>query len=949
MAAIACLGGVILTSCDSVESDSFSDSGKIAFVTADEDETDWGVNTRAAIVSASDFNSKVSSFRVWGYFDSSAAADGATPGGLFVGESATEGAVINGNGSGTWTFANSSLERFWPPTNSPLNFQAVAPASDASFSISNTVSNSLPHVVADVTVPTDNAAQKDIMFASAPSQTQSSNGGKVSLAFKHAMSAIRFSAKTSASTITAEVGGITLCNIRSTGKVGYITDNTLGYSTDASPVASYALGMSAKTLSTTLTNLTNSDGNLIMLPQTTTAWSPSVPVASAGTATYVALSIKVAYNGVYRIGSSSAYETVYIPFAAAWEQGKLYTYNLTVGAGTGVYDANGNTLETAPCSFTATASNWTEENTGEFSPTPAERAPVDMGLPSGTLWAAGNIGAELPWETGKYFAWGETVGYTAADVTAGVRAFTKDVYNAGPAASISTNLTLAQDAAHVNLGGNWQMPTEDYYKELIDNCIYSFHSNYGGSGVACAVFKSMVNNNELVIPCTGYYEGTSKYKSSYVYCWSSSLGGSINPNHGYGSNTFTTTSTSSRYHGLNVRAIIPGARTPDSGTGTENNYKYIDLGLPSGLLWATCNVGATSPEQAGLYFAWGETVGYTAEQVKSGERSFSSSVYNSGSAASISADLTLEQDAAQVNLGGNWRMPTQAEYQELLDNCDVTWVSNYKGKGGAGRLFTSKVNGNSVFFPAAGRCSGSSVDDVGSDGYYWSSSWDSSSFAWSLRFYSGGQSLGVSSRDFGFSVRGVITPPPPAESTPVDLGLPSGLKWAAGNIGADKPEDYGLYFAWGETVGYTAEQVTSGVRAFDQASYNAGSAASISADLTLEQDAAHVNLGGNWRMPTQAEYQELLDNCDATWTTDYNGTRLRGMIFTSKVNGKSVFFPAAGQCRATSVGSVDFFANYWSASWISSSSARLLSLALWGSSLSNDSRYNGLPVRGVCE
>ena len=234
-----------------MESDSFSDSGKIAFVTSDEDETDWGVNTRAAIVSASDFNSKVSSFRVWGYFDSSAAADGATPGGLFVGESATAGAVINGNGSGTWTFANSSLERFWPPTNSPLNFQAVAPASDGSFTISNTVSNNLPHVVANVTVPTDNAAQKDIMFASASSQTQSSNGGEVALAFKHAMSAIRFSAKTSASTITAEVGGISLCNIRSTGKVGYITDNTLGYSTNASPVASYALGMSAKTLSTT--------------------------------------------------------------------------------------------------------------------------------------------------------------------------------------------------------------------------------------------------------------------------------------------------------------------------------------------------------------------------------------------------------------------------------------------------------------------------------------------------------------------------------------------------------------------------------------------------------------------------------------------------------------------------------------------------------------------------
>ena len=385
-------------------------------------------------------------------------------------------------------------------------------------------------------------------------------------------------------------------------------------------------------------------------------------------------------------------------------------------------------------------------------PESAERAPVDLGLPSGTLWAAGNIGAELPWETGKYFAWGETEGFTAADVAAGVRAFNSASYTSS---SISADLTLEQDAARANLGGNWQMPTADYYQELIDNCTYTFQQNYGGSGVTCAVFKSMLNGNELVIPCTGYYNGTSKSSSGYVYCWSSSWSSSSAAKRGYGSNTFTATSTSRRYYGLNVRAIVPGARTPGSGTGTENNYKYVDLGLPSGLKWATCNVGATSPEQAGLYFAWGETTGYTAEQVTSGVRSFSPSVYNLGSAASISTDLTLEQDAARANLGGNWRMPTKAEYQELLDNCDVAWVSSYKGKGVAGKLFASKTNGNSVFFPAAGYCYDWSVGVVGSLGYYWSASWESSSGAWCLRFDSGGQGLNYGSRYFGYSVRGV--------------------------------------------------------------------------------------------------------------------------------------------------------------------------------------------------
>ena len=188
---------------------------------------------------------------------------------------------------------------------------------------------------------------------------------------------------------------------------------------------------------------------------------------------------------------------------------------------------------------------------------------------------------------------------------------------------------------------------------------------------------------------------------------------------------------------------------------THNGYEYVDLGLPSGLKWATCNVGATSPEQAGLYFAFGETEGFTAEQVKKGERSFDSASYNAGSAASISKDLTLEQDAAHVNLGGNWRMPTKAECQELFDNCDLSWTNDYNGTGVVGRIFTSKVNGKSVFFPAAGYCGDSSVNGVGSHGDFWSASCYSSSKAWGWFFYPGSQWLDDNGRYYGLSVRGV--------------------------------------------------------------------------------------------------------------------------------------------------------------------------------------------------
>lgn len=185
---------------------------------------------------------------------------------------------------------------------------------------------------------------------------------------------------------------------------------------------------------------------------------------------------------------------------------------------------------------------------------------------------------------------------------------------------------------------------------------------------------------------------------------------------------------------------------------THNGYEYVDLGLS--VKWATCNVGASSPEEHGLYFAWGETTGYTAEQVP-GVRAFTPEEYDAGSAASISADLTLAQDAAHVNLGGNWRMPTKAECQELIDNTTQTWTNDYNGTGVAGRVFTSRVNGNSVFFPGAGNCHDWRVFYVGSVGDYWSASWDSSSYAWELNFGSGGQELGNVSRYYGYSVRGV--------------------------------------------------------------------------------------------------------------------------------------------------------------------------------------------------
>lgn len=177
--------------------------------------------------------------------------------------------------------------------------------------------------------------------------------------------------------------------------------------------------------------------------------------------------------------------------------------------------------------------------------------------------------------------------------------------------------------------------------------------------------------------------------------------------------------------------------------------EWVDLGLPSGLLWAKANLGATLPESPGVYFSWGNTEGHP---VGAGY-DFSQAVYNETPAAAITEDLSLVQDAARANLGAPWRMPTAAEYQELVDNCTSVWTSL---NGMNGLLFTSNVNGKTLFFPAAGHFSGSSLILRGSSGYYWSSTYNSATYARSLDFNSSDVSPQYDgSRRFGFTVRAV--------------------------------------------------------------------------------------------------------------------------------------------------------------------------------------------------
>ena len=511
-----------------------------------------------------------------------------------------------------------------------------------------------------------------------------------------------------------------------------------------------------------------------------------------------------------------------------------------------------------------------------------------------------------------------------------------------------------------------------------------------------------------------------------------------------------------------VKAFTTNEQSSTPNDGTENSHEYVDLGLS--VKWATCNVGASKPEDYGDYFAWGETTTkstYTWSTYKycNGSYTTLTKYNNSSSYGSVDnkTQLELSDDAAAVNWGGAWRMPTKAEQDELREKCTWTWTTQ---NGVNGYKVTSKKSGytnKSIFLPAAGRRYDSLLDDAGSDGNYWSSSlctdspyayylyFSSSNVCWygSVRFY--GRSVrpvygeyvpestllvvttgvvtqitettavagGNVTSDGGASVteRGVVygtsenpttanskvvggsgtgtftcnladlqegttyyvrayavnsqgtaygeqvsfTTLEEVSATPeyVDLGL--SVKWATFNVGASKPEEYGDYFAWGETQPKSTYDWTtykycngSGYSLTKYCTNSSYGSVDNKTQLELSDDAARVNWGGSWRMPTEAEQEELRANCTWTWTTQ-NG--VNGYKVTSKSNGNSIFLPAAGYRFYSSLGVAGSLGYYWSSSLDADYPYDALRVSFSSSAVGGcygDDRYYGLSVRPVC-
>ena len=216
--------------------------------------------------------------------------------------------------------------------------------------------------------------------------------------------------------------------------------------------------------------------------------------------------------------------------------------------------------------------------------------------------------------------------------------------------------------------------------------------------------------------------------------------------------------TSSITFGTDNAAIMPEKHV-------TMTYEYVDLGLPSGTLWAKCNIGAYTETDAGLYFQWGDTQGYTADQVGV-DKIFDWAHYIFGTQDNLTkynstdglTTLELADDAAYANMGEDWRMPTEEEYQELINNITSEWVENYNNTGVNGRLFTG-TNGHTLFLPAVGIAFDYMIH-LSYSGSYWTASLNPEDALKSYYLYIIGgkdEDLGIYSinRSIGFPIRGV--------------------------------------------------------------------------------------------------------------------------------------------------------------------------------------------------
>ena len=580
---------------------------------------------------------------------------------------------------------------------------------------------------------------------------------------------------------------------------------------------------------------------------------------------------------------------------------------------------------------------------------------VDLGLPSGLKWATCNVGATTPEEYGNNYAWGETTpqSWLATEYT----------YNDNPEV-----LPLSADAANVNWGGNWRMPTKAEQEELMDtdNCTWEWTTQNEVNGYKVTSKK---NGNSIFLPGaanSGYYWSSSAYPGStfYAYCL---MFTSVSVNCDY----------SQRNYGQSVRAVFGEKQTftvsVSAGTGGSATASALEVEQGGSVtLTATPETGyvfknwTLGGEVVSTENPYTTTINANSEFVANFEEEESSGEDNEPiictvSVGAASTDGSATASATSVEQGGTviltatpnegyefkyWKdlmgddvLSTDNPYVATVTQ-NTTFEACFKPK-----KFTVTVSSteggtaqtSSTIVDYDWKVTLTATPDPGYKFIGWQENGvmvgDDSDQVWTLYIYE--------NRKFTAKFEKLLDHVGAHNGYEyVDLGLPSGTKWAICNVGAEKWDDLGGYAAWGETSSkdsYTAENYT----------YSANPAT-----LPLSADVANVYMGGNWRMPTEEEVQELIDYCTWSQTVSVSNIGTRGHHVTSNINGVSIFIPATGYTQGSVLEPKQYITQIWTSSIDSEDNQYAKSMYVYGTGtrkVQSSLRYKGLPIRAVLD
>lgn len=523
-----------------------------------------------------------------------------------------------------------------------------------------------------------------------------------------------------------------------------------------------------------------------------------------------------------------------------------------------------------------------EESTFRFSDMSVKVGEaVDLGLSDGTLWSDANFGgsgyADIP-----YFAWGESKG----DKTD----YSDKSYTISFVNEKSEISNTFKDPVRNLWRDGWSMPTSDDWKTLIKECNWKWCEENGVYGYRISNKDPKKSMKSIFLPAYGYKSGTAKsgYNTKCVYasgtkpsfdvvslvCGATTVNGL----------TTDVLETVSPYWGMSIRPVKKELKVLPLSTD-----RYVDMGLS--VDWASCNFGTTNPYLNSKYYSLGEREGGMPDGRVFNKDNYSYQGRTSEFPPCISG-TSYDAVAATTKSpsGEEYRMPTDAEWLELMRECDWQW---YAKNGMTGYYITSRKTDGKIFLPATGYMDGNINRSVLAECVYLSGNVAQNGTKASALVIGEDASdykLSVMEPYWGYQIRSVRQKNKPEPTygemqkhMSVDMGL--SVDWSNLNLGASHYYEAGDFYSWGDDK--------AGKKRYDQATYD------LSRDFSLIKsqisdtgfDAAKKNLGEGWRLPTKQECDELINKCDWKVTTMHG---VRGYLVTAR-NGKSIFLPAVGE------------------------------------------------------